>query len=459
MKELIKDAIYKAPKADYLEIRIEENQTTKIDFVGKELENIGNTTEIGGNVRALVNGGWGFVSFNTIEQINTYVELAVKEAKLIGNTKSQLANIKPVVDSKIIAAGKNPRNIPLEEKHALCQSYNSIILNFSPLIQTSRVTYRDYHTKKYFINSEGTDIFQENIFTGISIVAIAKDGVNVQTAHKSFGDYRGYETVESLEIKVEEIAKIAVDLLKAKHIQGGKYTVVLDPELCGVFIHEAFGHLAEADHIYENEKMEELMKLGKRFGKDDLTIVDDATLNLEAGSYYYDDEGIPASKTYIIKNGIFLNRLHSRETAAKMNEKITGNARAINYNFEPIVRMSNTYLEPRNVTFEEMISDIEEGIYAKGYIGGNTNCEMFTFSAGYAYLIKNGKITDLIKDVVLTGNVFDTLMNIEAIGNDLMLFGGLGGCGKSNQSPLPVSCGGPHVRIKDVVIGGRIEDY
>ncbi|MEW6096149.1 MAG: TldD/PmbA family protein [bacterium] len=455
MRDFIKNAIHKAPKADYLEIRVEENQTTKVDFVGKELENIGNMTKIGGNVRALVNGGWGFVSFNTIEQIDTYVELAVKEATLTGNTKSQLADTKAVVDSKVISSGKDPKGISLEEKHHLCQNYNSIILNFSPLIQTSKVTYRDYATKKYFVNSEGTDIFQEKVFTGISLSAIAKEGINIQTAHKSFGNYRGYEIVESLESQAEEVAKNAIDLLKAQRINGGKYTVVLDPELCGVFIHEAFGHLAEADHIYENEKMEELMKIGKRFGGDELSIVDDATIPEEAGSYCYDDEGIPAAKTYLIKNGIFSNRLHSRETSSKMGEKVTGNARAINYNYEPIVRMSNTYLEPQNITFEEMIKDIKEGIYAKSYIGGNTDCEMFTFSAQQAYLIKNGKISDLLRDVVLTGNVFETLMNIEAIGNDLVLFGGLGGCGKNGQSPLPVSCGGTYVRIKNVVIGGR----
>lgn len=454
MRSFIKNALVRAPKVDYLEIRIEENQTTKIDLVGKEFENNAQTTKIGGSVRALVNGGWGFVSFNTMEQIGTYIELAVKEASLTGKAKSQFADTKPVINSKIIGSGKNPGFISLEEKCHLCQNYNSIIRNFSPLIQTSKVTYRDYNTKQYFINSQGADILQEKIFTGISFCAIAKDGTNVQSAHNSFGNYQGYEMVESLEKQAQEVARLAVNLLRAQKIPGGKYTVILDPQLCGVFIHEAFGHLAEADHIYENVKMEELMKLGKRFGRDDLSIVDDATLKLHAGSYYYDEEGVPATKTYLIKNGIFVNRLHSRETAAKMGEKITGNARTINYNFPPLVRMSNTYLEARNLTFEEMMSNIKKGIYAKGYIGGNTDCEMFTFSAQQAYLIKDGKIGDVVRDVVLSGNVFKTLLNIEGIGNDLVLFGGLGGCGKNSQSPLPVSCGGPHIRIKDVLIGG-----
>jgi TldD protein len=138
-----------------------------------------------------------------------------------------------------------------------------------------------------------------------------------------------------------------------------------------------------------------------------------------------------------------------------MNEKPTGNARALGYANEPIVRMTNTYMEPRDYSFEQMLSEVENGIYAIGALGGQTNMEMFTFSAEEAYMIEGGKIKEKIRDVVLTGNVFETLMNIDAIGNDLNIYGGLGGCGKGGQSPLRVSDGGPHVRIRNVVIGGR----
>ena len=138
-----------------------------------------------------------------------------------------------------------------------------------------------------------------------------------------------------------------------------------------------------------------------------------------------------------------------------MNEKPTGNARAISYAHAPIVRMTNTYMESRNYTFEKMLSEVDNGIYAIGALGGQTNMEMFTFSAEEAYMIRNGKIQEQVRDVVLTGNVFETLMNIDSIGNDLKIHGGLGGCGKGGQSPLRVSDGGPHVRIRNVVIGGR----
>ena len=229
--------------------------------------------------------------------------------------------------------------------------------------------------------------------------------------------------------------------------------MVLDPILAGVFTHEAFGHLSESDFVYENDRMREIMVLGRKFGKPLLNIVDGGAVPGYRGSYKYDDEGIPSTKTYLIKEGVLVGRLHSRETAAKMGERPTGNARAISYSHQPIVRMSNTYIEPGATTFEEMISDIKEGVYAKNWYGGMTSMEMFTFSAGEAYMIRNGKIAELLRPVVLSGNVFTTLENIDAIGNDLDMNQG-GGCGKGGQSPLAVSNGSPHIKISDCLVGG-----
>ena len=195
------------------------------------------------------------------------------------------------------------------------------------------------------------------------------------------------------------------------------------------------------------------MTLGKQFGPPILNIVDGAAVPGLRGSYKYDDEGIPATKTYLIKEGVLVGRLHSRETAAKMGEKPTGNARAITYRYPPIVRMTNTYIEPGKTSFDDMIADIKEGVYVKNWYGGTTSMEMFTFSAGEAYMIRNGKVAEALRPVVLTGNVFTTLHNIDAIGNDLDMNQG-GGCGKAGQSPLPVSNGSPHIRIRQCLVGG-----
>ena len=453
MEKLIKNAL-KSVKADHIEIRINEGRGTGVSYVGKELESIGESSMMGGCVRALVNGGWGFVAFNDIENLPRYVKMACEQATLVGNKDVSLAETGVINDIVKPKVDVDPADVSLIDKHDLCQKYNNIILS-SNKVQTSSVRYVDSHSTLYFANLEGSFIVCENIFCGVSVMAMAKDGMDVQQAYNSIGDLRGYSKVENFEESCEAVTKRAVDLLSAKPVEAGKYTVIVDPKLCGVFTHEAFGHLSEADFIYENQKLREIMKIGKRFGSDALSIVDDGTLAGEAGYNKYDSEGTPTQKTYLIKDGILTNRLHSRETAAKMDEKPTGNARAISYGSEPIVRMTNTYMESRDQTFEEMLAGVEDGIYAKGSLGGQTNTEMFTFSAEEAYKIKDGKICEQVRDVVLTGNVFETLLNIDAIGNDLVLFGGLGGCGKGGQSPLRVSDGGPHIRIKDVTIGGR----
>jgi TldD protein len=196
------------------------------------------------------------------------------------------------------------------------------------------------------------------------------------------------------------------------------------------------------------------MVLGKKFGGKNLNIVDSAAVPGLRGSYKYDDEGTPATRTYLIKEGELVGRLHSRETAAKMGEKPTGNARAINYRFPPIVRMTNTYIEPASASFEDIIADIKEGVYARNWFGGTTAMEMFTFSAGEAYMIRHGKVAEALRPVVLTGNIFTTLNNIDAIANDLEMNQG-GGCGKGAQVPLPVSNGSPHIRILKCLVGGR----
>jgi TldD protein len=220
-----------------------------------------------------------------------------------------------------------------------------------------------------------------------------------------------------------------------------------------VFIHEAFGHFSVADFVFEIPRIQELLTLGKPLGIEQLNVIDDATLEDLPGSIKYDDEGVPGQRKYLIKNGVLTQRLHSRETAGKMHEQPTGNARAIRANYPPIVRMTNTAIEPGDTSFEEMIGDIDEGVYAVRMLGGQTNGEMFTFAAAEGYMIRNGKIAEPVNDVTLTGNVFQTLKDIEAIGNDTLFTNG--GCGKGGQMPLPVSVGGPHLRIKNVVIGGR----
>ena len=439
--------------ADYIEAHLEESQASNITYRGRELESIGRSTAIGGNVRALVRGGWGFTSFNDPGKLPGKIELAVRQAQLAGKEKSKLAQVASVVDIVPAEIERNPVAIPLVEKKRLLDEYNDIIWQ-TPRLKTSVINYGDSHKKLIFLNSSGSYIEQARDDITLRLTAVAAADGEVQQANLSLGSVGDFGLIKGLHQQVQQMAQHAMGLLSAPQVKGGEYTVVLDPVLAGVFVHEAFGHLSESDLVYENDRLREIMTLGKQFGSAELNIVDSAIMPGLRGSYKYDDEGVPASKTYLIREGKLVGRLHSRETAAKMREKPTGNARAINYGYPPIVRMTNTYIEPGLVSFDDIIANIKEGVYAKNWYGGTTSMEMFTFSAGEAYMIRNGKLAEMLRPVVLTGNVFVTLKNIDAIGNDLEMNQG-GGCGKGGQVPLPLSNGSPHIRIQHCLVGGR----
>lgn len=449
LRDRLEDAL-RGQDADYLEIRIEERRSCQLIYRGRELEEISITSSCGGSIRALVSGGWGFVSFNDLDGLREKVALAISHARWVGREESRLASVEPV---EYIEAEPPPPDLPLETRKELLDEYNDLIWG-TPKIQTSFINYGDAWRRVIFASSEGSFIEQRRWDISLRVRIVARDGGEVQQAGISEGSLNDFGKIRNLHDRIKEAAGLAVKMLNAPQVRGGEYTVVLDPVLGGVFAHEAFGHLSEADFLYENPRLKEIMTLGRRFGGKHLNIVDGAAVPGLRGSYKYDDEGVPAAKTYLIREGILVGRLHSRETAAKMGEKPTGNARAISFRYPPIVRMTNTYIESGEATFDDLLSEIKEGLYVRNWYGGQTSMEMFTFSAGEAFMIRNGKIAELLRPVVLSGNVFTTLENIDAIANDLTMNEG-GGCGKGGQVPLPVSNGSPHIRIRRCLVGGR----
>ena len=447
------EAAIRGQRADYLEVRLDETATNRIVYRGRELEEIGRTRSFGGNVRALLRGGWGFVSFNEPSELRKRVEEAVEAAGHVGKETSQFAEVAPVGDTVPLELKNDPRTVPLAVKKKMLDRYNETILSVDGVTSTN-ITYSDAHKRVLFASSEGSYIEQERIDVVSRLSATARKNGDMQQASMSLGALNDFSYVETLGETARHLGERAVELLAAPYVEAGTYPVVLDPILAGVFCHEAFGHLSESDFVYENERMKEIMVLGRQFGQPHLNIVDGAAVPGLRGSFRYDDEGVPAQKTDLIRDGILVGRLHSRETAGKMGERVTGNARALDYRFPPIVRMTNTYIERGEMSFNDLIADIDEGVYARNWFGGTTSMEMFTFSAGEAYMIRNGKVAELLRPVKLTGNLFTTLMNIDALGND-MDFNQGGGCGKAGQMPLPVSNGSPHIRIRDVVVGER----
>lgn len=459
MEDKLFELIRKYKKdSDYLEIRLETSETTRINFLGHSLEALNTSKAKGGYVRSCYKGKWGFCSFNDGKKLEQYLSEAVKQSTLLGqegNEKTNLAFISPVkYKYSIKLLGKDPRNISLDTKIELFKHYNDLLNSHSNKITTSSTKYFENTQNTIVANSEGTYIEHGWIDMEARFSATSqKDGL-VQVAQESLGSRKGFEEIENLDKKIRSTAKRSVDQLELKPPKGGNYTVVIDPILTGLFVHEAFGHLSEGDFIFDNPSMQEFIVFGKKFGEKFLNILDGAKVLNHRGSYLYDDEGTPSQNTYLIKEGILVGRLHSRETAGKLNEKPTGNARCLDYRYPPIVRMTNTWIEPQNNSPEDLISDTKLGIWAGNWLGGQTNGEMFTFASGEARMIRDGKLAEPIRDVNLTGNVFQTLANIDGIAND-MYWDESGGCGKGGQSGLPVGVGGPTIRIRNVVVPGN----
>ncbi len=444
-------------RVDFLTIRLEEAEGTDILLRGDKIETLSEGLSVGGQVRACHKGGWGFASFNQLAGLEDQVEAAIAAARLVGDEETILAAVDPVQSSHIHPlSGTNPRQVSLAEKKALCDRYGDILRATSDQITTISVRYGDSTQRILLVTSEGTLLEQSWADMEMRFAATARNGDTVQTGRETTGSRKAYEDLTGLDEQVRSAAERAVNALKLPPVQGNTYTVVIDPILTGLFVHEAFGHLSEADMAYENPDLLEVMSLGRQFGPPDLQIFDGAAVPGHRGSYAYDDEGTPATVTQLIQDGQLVGRLHSRETAGKLGEAPTGNARCLNYHYSPIVRMTNTWIERGKTPVTDLFGDIQQGVYARNWLGGMTNGEMFTFTAGEAWMIRDGKVAEPVRDVTLSGNAFKTLADIEAIGDDFF-WDESGGCGKGGQSGLPVGCGGPSLRIRNVVVGGEAE--
>jgi TldD protein len=456
LRQQLEEAL-KGHNADYVEVRIEETEATSLTYRGRELEEIGRNVNLGGCVRAAYKGGWGFVSFNDLSGLTEKVDLAVRQARLVGKEQTTLAPVAPHVDVVSHTFEKDPRDVPLEEKKRLMDEYVETAWSRSSKVQTTNAAYGDSRRKVTFANSEGTYVEQERGRVTARVIVFAREDGNVQQHRASFSSLTNYDAIVGRHAEVAEAVDRAVSLLSAEPVKGGEYTVICDPKLASVFAHEAFGHLSEGDNVYENEKLREIMVLGRRFGKPILNIADGASPSVyggQPGSFRYDDEGTPTRKTYLIKEGILVGRLHSRETAGKMGEEPTGNARAMSYRHQPIVRMTNTVIEGGDSSFDEMLAETKLGIFCKDWYGGSTTHDQFGFSCAEAWMIRDGKLAEPLRGTTLSGNLFTTLENIDLVGRDFEWVEPGGNCGKGGQT-VPVGNGSPYIRIQRAVVGGR----
>ena len=447
-------------RADYTEIRVERTWSTAATFRGRRLESATAGEDQGGFVRALhAGGGWGVASFTSLDRLEAMVARAGELSRAVPvDPPIRLADVSPHQADALLDLDGDVRGVPIAEKKRLLEAYNGAMLGVSDRIVDTLAVYRDEVTEYWYVNSQGTILHELRPDVALSGTAVARRDGTIEKGLESIGMRRGWRSVQDKAAGFREVAERAVQLLDAPMVKGGTYPVILDPELAGVFIHEAFGHLSEADFVYENPQAREMMTLGRRFGKPVLNVGDNGAAPGLRGTLPFDDEGTPTGDTELIKEGILVGRLHSRETAAAMGERPTGNGRAISFRHQPIVRMTNTYIAaaPGGGSFEDLIGDVKLGVYACGAFGGQTVLENFSFTAAYGRMIRDGQVAELVKDVVLAGNLFQTLDRIDHIGGDFRWNQMGGGCGKAGQFPLPVTEGAPHVRIEEALVGGDV---
>jgi len=455
--KLIKSVDYgKSLGADYVEIRAQSLFKTFLTTKDGRVEGAKEGTENGAGVRALVNGAWGFVSLGKLDSklLIEAVDDAVKLAKLASlHVKSpvKLAQAKTVEDRVLSKSKKKPQDVSMEEKIDNTLAIDKTIFDVDSRIKSCTISYLDVTGTNFFANSDGTFIEQDKLYVWSRILASARESNIFASAREEIGSTAGYEVfdTETPEKVGTLVADRVVEQLKAKTPKGGAFPAVMGPNVVGVFIHEAMGHLAEADLTLSGSVL--YNKIGKQIASNAVTVYDDGTLEGAFGSFKYDDEGVRAQKTPLIENGKLTGLMHNRETACKLNMKPTGNARAEDFRFEPIIRMRNTYLAAGDNNFKELIEDVKFGYYLKSFRGGQANLDG-TFQVGIqeAYEIVKGKLGDAVRSASISGNTLETLCKVDAVGKDFELWPGR--CGKGQTAFI---CdGGPHIRVGEIIIGG-----
>ena len=453
MFEKLKKILQKV-EADYSDIRYEQKKDCIITFNGKELTRIGSNSTDGFVVRILKDGGLSSVAFTKETDADTAIKSALENAVLIGKniTKPiQLAKVPVVKETFFPQMNEDPRKISISEKLELVRKYNDIPLKKEKIVNTN-IGYVDTIREKYFVTSEGSEIREDLITTRVGGMITSKEGNLLQNIRVSSGGSDGFYNVRNQEDNFANKTKLVLELLKAKPVKAGVFNCILNPSLAGVFAHEAFGHFSEADIIETLPAMRQKMEIGSKLGSDVLNIIDDATLPNQLGFYKYDDEGVAVRSTQLMKNGILCGRLHSRRTAFEFNEPISGHCVAEDYRFAPIIRMGTIYIEASTPTFEELLESLQDGLYIVDAKGGQTAGENFTFGAQYGYVVKDGKLAGMIRDINISGNLYQTMKDIIMVGNDLVLTK-TGGCGKG-QTNIRSCHGAPHILVNNVVMGG-----
>jgi TldD protein len=346
---------------------------------------------------------------------------------------------------------EDPLTLSLEEKTGVLSGIERAAK--IPGIASTRATYIERTEEVFYADSSGYENRSTVTRSGFSVLAVARRNGVAQMGRESLHTIHGFN-LRHQEHLGAKAGGTALALLDAGIAKGGRMRAVLDPELAGVFAHEAVGHASEGDLVKEGSSVL-AGRIGDRIGPDTLTIVDDPSLP-EFGFEPVDAEGCLTARTEIVRQGKVNAFLHTRETLAALGNGVAGHGRAEGGE-PPLVRMSNTFIEEGDASLEEILAECREGILLVGSRGGQVDPGrgVFQFNAEYGYLVESGEKTRMVRDVSLSGEILSTLHGIVLCGKDRAMHQGF--CGKGGQS-VPVSDGSPHILLSDAVVGGSGTD-
>jgi len=438
------------PGIQYYDLRHVTGQVTHIDIDNGVVESAGSSFFNKAVIRVLSGTGWGVLQIDnytpcTGKKFDAILESACRLARItqenviLGEAPQGMLSVPPMKE--------DPRNVNIEEKSSLLSEIE--IAARHPLVVNRRANFIEKIEHVQFTDSSENEYSYEMCRSGFNVLAVASRNGNVQMGYEREHSIHGFN-LRHQQSQGKKAAEIAVALLDAGVAKSGKMQAVLDPELAGVFAHEAVGHASEGDLIKEGNSVLK-GKTGQKIGNENLTIIDDPGIH-EFGFDPVDAEGVAVCRTEIIKKGVIHAFLHNRETLSSVGNGVAGHARAMPGE-PPLVRMSNTFIEAGDATDHEIFEECRNGIFLKGSRGGQVDPGrgIFQFNAEYGYLIEKGECTKMVRDVSLSGEILLTLHGIILCGNNRAMSPGY--CGKGGQS-VPVSDGAPHILLSDAVVGG-----
>jgi TldD protein len=477
VKELLKGAMDTLRKrgVDYADARRVRTKFELLVLKNGEMETGSVTESEGFGIRVLDGGAWGFSSSSDLsaESVRDVAEQALAIARAsarVGDAKAVLDGQERVTDRYENRVEEDPFEVPLTEKlNILARACEG--MSRAKEVRFATASMMSFRNDKLFVNTEGSDIEQTIVETGGGIAATAMEGGERQTRSypASFrGDYAtaGFEFTRALDLpgNAERTGREAAELLRADECPARNTTLVIGGTQLALQVHESCGHPIELDRVFGTEasyagtSFLSVDKLGGfRYGSDIVNIVADATAEGGLGSFGYDDEGVPAQCTDVVRNGMFAGYLMSRETAPRIGLRSNGAMRADGWNRIPLVRMTNINLLPGSGTLEDIIADTKDGIFVDSNKSWSIDQQRLNFQFGceIAWEIKNGKLTRMLKNPVYTGITPEFWGSCDAIaGPSEYHIWGIPSCGKGEPGQTAhVGHGTAPSRFRNVEVG------